>query len=141
MDKMVMAKKGVCLVMFFTMDSRDRVCARHYFFDSKPLIFVTMECEYGYGEGGGESCSHWIQLKLNFKYWGKKSPFKIARQLRKPIERDYATTCRYKIQFARVMVEVPMNYSLLGHISFTDEHGELITVGMHYEWRPTMCGK
>lgn len=74
----------------------------------------------------------WVQLKLNFKYWGEKSLFKIVQQIGTPIKRDQATANRDKIQFARVLVEVPMD-------TFLDEHGDLVKVSVHYEWRPTIC--
>ncbi|XP_056691786.1 uncharacterized protein [Spinacia oleracea] len=83
----------------------------------------------------------WIQLKLNFKYWSEKAIFKIVSQLGKPIKRDYATACRDKIQFARVMVEVPMAASLPDHIFFMNEHGEKVQVELRYEWKPTLCAK
>ncbi|XP_056692012.1 uncharacterized protein [Spinacia oleracea] len=80
----------------------------------------------------------WVQLKLNFKYWGEKSLFKIVQQLDTPIKRDQATASRDKIQFARVLVEVPMD-TLPNFVTFLDEHGELVKVAVHYEWRPTIC--
>ncbi|XP_056685457.1 uncharacterized protein [Spinacia oleracea] len=39
----------------------------------------------------------WVQLKLNFKYWGEKSLFKIVQQIGTPIKRDQATANRDKI--------------------------------------------
>ena len=62
-------------------------------------------------------------------------------QVGKPIKRDYATTCRDKIQFARVMVEVPMEKILPDHLFFLDEHGEKVKVDLRYEWKPTLCNK
>ncbi|XP_056687931.1 uncharacterized protein [Spinacia oleracea] len=65
--------------------------------------------------------------------------FKIVAQLGKPIRRDQATICRDKLQFARVMADVPFSQDLREYISFRDENGVMVRVSLFYEWRPTMC--
>ncbi|XP_021867167.2 uncharacterized protein [Spinacia oleracea] len=72
----------------------------------------------------------WIQLSLNFKYWGEKSLFKIVSQLGKPIKRDAATV---------MLVDMPITQNLPDQVSFMNEHGELVQVPITYEWRPTVC--
>jgi hypothetical protein len=81
----------------------------------------------------------WIQLSLNFKYWGEKSLFKIVSQLGKPIKRDAATVSRDKLQYARVLVDMPITQKLPDQVSFMNEHSELVQVPITYEWRPTVC--
>lgn len=44
-DKVVMVKKGMFIVHFLTMDSRDKFLSGHYFFDSKPLILKPWTAE------------------------------------------------------------------------------------------------
>ncbi|XP_021861971.2 uncharacterized protein [Spinacia oleracea] len=128
-DKVVLVKKGVYLVRFLSMESRDKVLKGHYFFDNKPLIVKPWDQDVDMEKEVVQVVPIWIQLKLNFKYWSEKAIFKLVSQLGKPIKRDYATTCRDKIQFARVMVEVPMAESLPDHIYFMNEHGEKIKTG------------
>lgn len=41
----------------------------------------------------------WIQFKLNFKYRGEKTPFKIVSQLENPIKRVDVTTLHVEISF------------------------------------------
>ena len=38
LDRVALMKKGVYLVRFSMMDSRDKVLNGHYFFDKKPLV-------------------------------------------------------------------------------------------------------
>ncbi|XP_056687876.1 uncharacterized protein [Spinacia oleracea] len=83
----------------------------------------------------------WVQLKLNFKYWGERALFKIVAQIGRPIKRDQATTCRDKLQFARVMIDVPLTQELPEHVSFRDENGTMVRVLVFYEWKPTQCTK
>ncbi|XP_056690078.1 uncharacterized protein [Spinacia oleracea] len=67
--------------------------------------------------------------------------FKIVAQIGKPIKRDQATTCRDKLQFARVMIDVPLTQELPEHVSFRDENGTMVRAPVFYEWKPTQCTK
>ncbi|XP_021838838.2 uncharacterized protein [Spinacia oleracea] len=113
-DKVVLVKKGIYLVRFLTMDMRDKVTSGHFFFDSKPMIVkpwsVDMDTE-----------------KEEIKSLGK------------PIKRDATTVSRDKLQYARVLVDMPITQNLPDKVSFMNEHGELVQVPITYEWRPTVC--
>ncbi|XP_021857550.2 uncharacterized protein [Spinacia oleracea] len=119
-DKVVMVRKGVFLVRFLTMDSRDKVLTGHYFFDSKPLILKP-----------------WNPYMDMDKPELQSAFFKIVAQLGKPIRRDHATICRDKLQFARVMGDVPLSQDLPDYIYFRDKNGVMVRVVIFYEWRPT----
>ncbi|XP_056698498.1 uncharacterized protein [Spinacia oleracea] len=138
-DKVVLVKKGVFLVRFLTMDMRDNVTSGHFFFDNKPMVVKPWTMDMDMEKEDLKSVPIWIQLRLNFKYWGEKSMFKIVSQLGTPIKRDSATVSRDKLQFARVLVDMPISKSLPDQISFMNEHNELIQVPVTYEWRPTVC--
>ncbi|XP_056697530.1 uncharacterized protein [Spinacia oleracea] len=145
-DKVIMVKRGVFIVRFLTMDSRDKVLNGHYFFDSKPLIMKPWDSDMDMDKEEVKSVPIWVQLKLGFKYWaggggGERALFKIISQIGKPIKRDQATINRDKLQFARVMVDVPLSKELPDCISFRDENGLMVKVGLYYEWRPTLCSK
>ncbi|XP_021836936.1 uncharacterized protein [Spinacia oleracea] len=101
-DKVVMVKRGVFIVRFFTMDSRDKVLDGHYFFDSKPLKMTPWNSDMDMDKEEVKSVPIWVQLKLGFKYWGERALFKIISQIGKPIKRDQATIKRDKLQFVRL---------------------------------------
>ncbi|XP_056688191.1 uncharacterized protein [Spinacia oleracea] len=90
-DNVVLVKKGVFLVRFLTMDMRDNVTSGHYFFDNKPMVVKPWTVDMDMEKEDLKSVPIWIQLRLNFKYWGEKSMFKIVSQLCTPIKRDSAT--------------------------------------------------
>ncbi|XP_021858773.1 uncharacterized protein [Spinacia oleracea] len=138
-DKVVLVKRGIYLVRFKTMDSRDKVLTGHYFFDSKPLVLKPWTVDMDMDKDDMKSVPIWVQLKLNFKYWGEKALFKIVSQIGNPIKRDFATACRDKLQYARVLVVVPLSQKFQEEISFRNEKGEMTVVRVHYEWRPTVC--
>ena len=140
-DKVVMVKKGVFLVRFMTMEARDKMLTGHYFFDKKPLIVRPWSVDMDIEKEEVQVIPIWIQLRLNFKYWGEKALFKIVGQIGNPVKRDSATINRDKLHYARVMVEVPMNQKLPESVSFVNEHGMITQVELRYEWRPTLCEK
>lgn len=140
-DKVIMVKKGIYLVRFLTMDMRDKVLLGHHFFDSKPVIVKPWSVEMDIEKEEVKSVPIWVQMQLNFKYWGEKSLFKIVHQFGKPIKRDAATVNRDKLQFARVLVDMPLTQDLPSHTDFMDEHGVLTKVALTFEWNPTTCGK
>ena len=138
-DKVVLVKKGIYLVRFLTMDMRDKVTSGHFFFESKPMVVKPWSVDMDMEKEEIKSVPIWIQLSLNFKYWGEKSLFKIVSQLGKPIKRDAATVSRDKLQYARVLVDMPITQKLPDQVSFMNEHSELVQVPITYEWRPTVC--
>lgn len=69
-DKVSMVKKGVYLVRFQTMESRDKVLAGHNFFDSKPLILRPWSVHMNMEQEEIRVVPIWIQLKFKFKYLG-----------------------------------------------------------------------
>ncbi|XP_056688226.1 uncharacterized protein [Spinacia oleracea] len=138
-DKVVLVKKGIYLVRFLTMDMRDKVTTGHFFFDNKPMVVKPWSVDMDMEKEEIKFVPIWIQLCLNFKYWGEKSLFKFVSQLGKPIKRDAATVSRDKLQYARVLVDMPLTQKLPDQVTFMNEHGELVQVPITYEWKLTIC--
>ncbi|KNA06661.1 hypothetical protein SOVF_178970, partial [Spinacia oleracea] len=59
----------------------------------------------------------------------------------KPIKRDTATVSRDKLQFARVLVDMPITQKLPDQVAFVNENSEMVQVPISYEWRPNICEK
>ena len=73
MDKVVVISKGVYLVRFNAMDSRESVLQGHYFFDSKPVIMKPCHPDLALDKESSQSLPIWVQLKLGLKYWGREN--------------------------------------------------------------------
>lgn len=97
-DKVAVVKKGMFLVRFKAMESRDRVMEGHYFFVRKPVILKPWHSDMDFERETLKTIPVLVQLKLDLKYWGEKSLHKIAAQLGDPIKRDEATRNREKLQ-------------------------------------------
>ena len=95
-DKVVSLKKGMFIVRFMSMESRDAVLhGGFHFFDKKPVIIKAWTPEMDLTKDGIHTVPMWIQLhKLDFKYWGERSLNKIAGQIGKVLKTDQATSKR-----------------------------------------------
>ncbi|KAL9230875.1 hypothetical protein vseg_006168 [Gypsophila vaccaria] len=86
-----------------------------------------------------KSVPAWIQFhQLSLKFWGKSLP-KITGIIRKYIKSDAGTEQRMKLGYARVMVELVVDHKCPEKVSFKDEMGEVIQVGVDYKWKPITC--
>lgn len=138
-DKAAMIKKGVFLVRFQAMDSRDKVLDGHYFFDKKPLILKSWSPDVDFEQEDVKTLPIWVQLKIALKYWGEHSLQNIVSQLGDPIKRDVATRNREKMQYAHILVENKAEQELIEFVYFINEHDIKVSVPVQYEWRPIRC--
>ena len=82
----------------------------------------------------------WIQIEnLELKYWGEKSLFKIVSQIGTPIRVDHFTKERNRLAYPRVLIEVCLSHKLEEQLSFEDEYGQMVWIGVRYEWKPILC--
>lgn len=75
----------------------------------------------------------WIQLMLNFKYWGISCLEKIIQPLGKLIKVDQTTSKRDELQYARIMVGVNTSQQFPDELKFLNERNTIIGVPIHYE--------
>ncbi|XP_062109885.1 uncharacterized protein LOC133821756 [Humulus lupulus] len=134
-DKIGLLKHGLFIMIFTSMENRDKVLAGgYYFFDKKPLMLKAWDPNVCLQKDDIRSIPIWIQVhNMDLKYWGARSLFKIVGQLGKPLREDSATKNRDRLQFARMMVEVSVSQAFPSSISFMDENFEMICLDIHYE--------
>lgn len=82
----------------------------------------------------------WVQLHgLNVKYWGIDSLGKIGSILGIPIKTDRYTMEKRYLQYARLLIDIPLDMEFPDYVEFVNEHDILIRVDIHYEWKPLKC--
>ncbi|XP_048489782.1 uncharacterized protein LOC125491732 [Beta vulgaris subsp. vulgaris] len=139
-DKVAMVAKGVFIVRFTTMENRDKVISGGYpFFDGKPVMVKKWHPDMDFSKEDIRRVPIWIQLNLDFKYWGQGCLTKIVSGVGKFLKVDMATLKREKLQFARVLVEVEIGQEFPDEIEFENEKGLTIYVEVKYDWKPTFC--
>ncbi|KAL2901352.1 adenylate kinase [Bienertia sinuspersici] len=101
-DKVASIQKGVFIVHFTTMENRDKVLnSERPFFDHKPLIMKAWSENVDYAKDEVKVVPVWVQLELDFKYWGLGVLEKIVRPLGTLIQVDAATSNRDKLSFCK----------------------------------------
>lgn len=84
----------------------------------------------------------WIQLpQLPLHLWGARSLGKIGSALGKPITTDECTAKKYRVSYARILVEVDVTQKLPNDITIRDSEGKKLKQPVHYEWKPMFCDK
>ncbi|KAL9227748.1 hypothetical protein vseg_003399 [Gypsophila vaccaria] len=124
------------------MEIKEKVLnSGHYLFDRKPLIFKEWTKDIEMKKTEILIVPTWVQFhQLPLKFWGKSLP-KIAGLVGKFIKSDMATEQKTKLGYARVMVEVEVDKHFPDQVVFKDELGQVMTIGIEYEWKPITCTK
>ncbi|XP_048501638.1 uncharacterized protein LOC125497954 [Beta vulgaris subsp. vulgaris] len=139
-DKVAMVKPSIFVVRFRSVEKRDKILNGSIpFFDHKPVILKAWNPEVDIQREEIRTLPIWIQLKLDFKYWGEQCIFKIAKSIGKPIKLDQATIKREKLQYARMLIEVQLNQVFPEKIVFLNEMDNIMEVEVNYEWKPVTC--
>ncbi|KAL9237186.1 hypothetical protein vseg_011768 [Gypsophila vaccaria] len=113
----------------------------YYLFDNKPLIYKEWTKDLDLKKEVIQSVPVWVKLnQLPLKFWGKSLP-KISGLLGNFFKCDTATEQKTRLDFARVMLELKVDQHCPEEIRFKDEMGEVVRIGIDYEWKPITCSK
>ena len=122
------------------MEARDKIVKGGYpFFDGKPVMIKAWTQDVDFKRDEIRQVPIWIQLNLDFKYWGQGCLTKIVSDIGRFIKVDNATLKREKLQFARVLLEVDVSQTFPDEIMFENEKGEDTCVQVLYNWKPAFC--
>lgn len=95
MDKVAVVKKGIYVVRFRSMEKRDGVLASNAtFFDNEPMIVKPWTAHVDMCKENIKTLPIWVQLTLDFEYWGFPCLEKIVKPLGRLIKLDQATSRR-----------------------------------------------
>ncbi|KAL2897990.1 putative shell protein 2, partial [Bienertia sinuspersici] len=135
-DKVINLPKGMYLIRINSMENRDKVLQHERpFFDSKPMILKPWVEDMDFMQDEIKKIPIWIQVSVDFKYWGIRSLEKILKPVGDLLRLDAITTRRERLQYARCMVEVKFNQDFPDHVEFKDEKGNQRRAILHYEWK------
>ncbi|KAL2934560.1 LINE-1 retrotransposable element ORF2 protein [Bienertia sinuspersici] len=139
-DKVINLPKGMYLIRLNTMENREKILQNERpFFDSKPMILKPWVEDMDFMQDEIKKIPIWMQVSVDFKYWGIRSLEKILKPVGDLLRLDAVTTKRERLQYARCMVEVKFNQDFPDHVEFKDEKGNRRRALLHYEWKPILC--
>ncbi|KAM6551376.1 hypothetical protein CsatB_001184 [Cannabis sativa] len=141
LDRVKLLSFGIYIIRFSNVEARDQVLNGGFiFFNRRPVIMKPWNPNENFSKEDVSKVLIWIQLEgLELKYWGEKSLFKIVGQMGKPIMVDAITKERERLSYPRILIEVCMNQKLPEMLEFEDEHGWNSSIGVKYEWKPSIC--
>ncbi|KAJ8420047.1 hypothetical protein Cgig2_011170 [Carnegiea gigantea] len=73
------------------------------------------------------------------KYWGVESLTKLGSILGILLKTDHYTMKKTLLQYARLLIEMPLDSMFLEYIEFINDNEVLVRQQVHYEWKPIMC--
>ena len=82
----------------------------------------------------------WVQFPdLDIKYWSVDSLSKLGSVLGIPIKTNKYTKERSMIEYARVLIDIPLAGDFPEFIEFINEVDLVVRQPVKYEWKPTKC--
>uniref|UniRef100_A0A803P6D8 DUF4283 domain-containing protein n=1 Tax=Cannabis sativa TaxID=3483 RepID=A0A803P6D8_CANSA len=141
LDRVKLLSYGIYIIRFNNEEFRDQVLNGGFiFFNRRSVIMKPWNPNDTFSKEDVTRVPIWIQLEgLELKYWGEKSLFKIVGQMGKPIMVDAITKERERLSYPRILIEVSMDKKLPEMLEFEDEQGWNSSIGVKYEWKPSIC--
>ncbi|KAL2894267.1 Gag polyprotein, partial [Bienertia sinuspersici] len=114
-DKVSSVVKGAYILRFYAIENIDKVIREYrLFFYYKTMVIKPWTVDMDF-----------VQLNLDFKYWGIKCLELTVASIGNLIKVDQATINLDKLMFARYLIEVRLR----------------VVVEVKYEWKPCLCYK
>ncbi|KAL5172015.1 hypothetical protein HKD37_16G044853 [Glycine soja] len=134
---------GYFLLKFNTHKDMDDVMLRGpYTVRNMPMLLREWKPGFNLKQDMLRTLPIWIQLpQLPLHLWGARSLGKIGSALGKPITTDECTAKKYRVSYARILVEVDVTQKLPNDITIRDSEGKKLKQPVHYEWKPMFCDK
>jgi len=57
-----------------------------------------------------------------------------------PIKTDKYTKEKTLLKYARLLIDISLDYAFLEYIEFVNDHDVLVRQKVKYKWKPTKCG-
>lgn len=132
--------KGVYLFEFKSCEERAKVLEGHWAIYSRfPLLLKPWRAGVSIADLF-DRIPIWIQLpNLNLDLWAPENLGKVASYVGVPVTTDACTAARSRIDYARVLVEVPFHGKLPKEIPIQDDEGPVYYQSVAYEWMPVTC--
>ena len=111
-----------------------------YYFDSTPFIVKIWNPEMDLHTESIKSLPLWLPLPdLDIKYWGLGSLSKIGSLIGHPLKSDKYTAEKSMLNYARLLVDVPLDGPFPECVEFFNEKEVLIRQPVKFEWLPSKC--
>jgi hypothetical protein len=132
---------GYFILRFKSMEDRDSVLMNGpYTIRGMPMILKKWKPGFDMKKDMLRTLPIWIKLpKLPLELWGEGLD-KIGSALGTPLMTDECTANKFRVSYARILVEVDITQRLVDEIPIKFKGGTLKQL-VEYEWKPVFCEK
>lgn len=118
--------EGYFVLRFHSYQDRDVVLLKGpYTIRNMPMLLTEWKPNFNLKRDMLRTIPVWIQLpQLPLHLWGATSLGKIGSILGTPLMTDECTTNRYRISYARILVEIDITKEIIQEITIRDKSGE-----------------
>jgi len=140
-DKVYLVKLGLFLVRFTNVSDQLEFLQREaFYFDRKSFIVKPWNPQMDLDVKAITPLPIWVQFpELDLKYWGVVGLSKIGSSLGIPQKTDKYTKETTMLQYARTLIDMPLQENFSEYIKFLNDHDVLVRQRVRYEWTPTKC--
>ncbi|CAJ2631940.1 unnamed protein product [Trifolium pratense] len=136
-------EEGYFILRFHSYADRDVVLmGGPYTIRNMPMLLREWKPNFNLKNDMLRTLPIWVKLpQLPLYLWGVKSLSKIGSALGTPLVTDECTANKFRISYARILVEVDITQELATEITIKDSEGGRMKQPVEYEWKPTFCDK
>lgn len=127
---------GYFLLKFHSLDDRDQVFRNGpYTIHGVPMILKEWNKYFDFKRDMMRTLPVWVKLpNLPLYLWNPKSLGKIGSVLGSPVCTDECTSQKFRVSYARILVEVDITTKVQESIKIRDDEGQVITQPIEREW-------
>ncbi|XP_058775297.1 uncharacterized protein LOC131649555 [Vicia villosa] len=131
---------GYFILRFHSYDDRDTVMMKGpYTIRNLPMLLREWKPDFDMKKDMLCTLPIWIKLpQLPLYLWRAKSLSKIGSALGTPIVTGECTANKYRILYARILVEIDITQEPVMVITIRDSEGQKYST-VEYEWKPIFC--
>ncbi|CAJ2641905.1 unnamed protein product [Trifolium pratense] len=136
-------EEGYFILRFHSFKEKDVVLMQGpYTIRNMPMLLRDWKPDFNLKRDMLRTIPIWIKLpQLPLHLWGVKSLSKISSAIGNPLVTDECTAHKFRVSYARILVEMDITQKLPQDITIKDSEGNKLKQVVEYEWKPLFCDK
>ncbi|CAJ2662985.1 unnamed protein product [Trifolium pratense] len=136
-------EEGYFILRFHSFQDKDDVLMKGpYTIRNMPMILRDWKPDFSLKRDMLRTLPIWVKLpQLPLHLWGVRSLSKIGSAIGNPIVTDECTANKFRVSYARILVEMDVTQELPTDITIKDSAGNKMKQVVEYEWKPLFCDK
>ncbi|KAK2420095.1 hypothetical protein QL285_030882 [Trifolium repens] len=131
-------EEGYFLLRFHSLTDKDAVVMKGpYTIRNMPMLLRDWKPDFSLKRDMLRTLPIWVKLpQLPLYLWGVRSLSKIGSAIGNPLVTDECTANKFRVSYARILVEMDVTQELPQEITIKDSEGNKMKQVVEYEWKP-----